>query len=220
MQTKTNLKLQKMANFSILGIGNKLSQKHLAVRLMTEEKIAELIKRAKDGSVSAFEELVLMHEKKLFAFAMSITGGNYSVSDDLYQDALIKAFTRIDQFKPKYKFSAWLWQIAKNCYYDYLKSPKVKKTVSIDDMNYYEPVSNDNVDENFSLGERKQNLHKLIEKLSENDQEVITLIDFIELTYEESAEILGVSVNSVKVRIHRARDRLAKLAMKNEELFL
>jgi len=187
---------------------------------MTEERKKLLIALAKKGDVAAFEELLKLHERKIHSFALSITGGDHAAAADIYQEAVIKAYLNIAKFKEKASFGTWLWKIVKNEFINYIKSPRTSSNVSFEDLPGVEPGMHESSERDFASEERKQNLRKLVSMLHVNYQEIITLIDFQELSYEEAADVLGVKTDAVRVRIHRARERLAELATEHEELFI
>ena len=177
-----------------------------------------LAKKAAKGDVQAFEELIRLEENKIFSFALSIAGGDKSVAEDIYQEALIKDFRSIHNFSFKSSFSTWLWKIIKNAYYDYLKAERKSSGINIDHAGY-EPSFEDKKEMGLIRDDRARLLRKLISCLPVSYCEVITLIEIQELQHDEVAAMLEIDKNLLKVRLHRARNKLKELIEENLEFF-
>lgn len=187
---------------------------------MTESEKQHLLDLARNGDVAAFEKLVSLTEDKIFSFALSITRGDHATASDIYQEAVLKAFLCIRTFQGKASFSSWLWKIMRNEFINYSKGAKTRNSdIHLEDLPGFEISDERNSEEEIVRDEASENLRKLISELHINYQEIITLIDFEGMTYEETADLLNISVDSVKVRVHRAREKLTKLVMDHEELF-
>ncbi len=187
---------------------------------MTSETEKQLIEAARAGDVSAFEKLLELHERKIFSFALSLSGGNRAQAEDLYQEAALKAFLSIQTFRGEASFKTWLWRIVRNEFLNLVKSIDTRRETALEDMTGYEPESTSLPEEEIGTEERYENLRKLLALLPADYAEIITLIDLQELSYEATAELLDISMNLVKVRLFRARERLAALANEHRELFL
>jgi len=186
---------------------------------MSNEQEKLLIEQAKNGSSNAFEKLISMHYRKLFSFALSITGSNHAMAEDILQETLIRAFIYIKKFNGKSLFITWLWRIVRNEFATFLKKSKKLTLVNIDDS-FAEYVSTDNSEQEVMQNQRKNNLMKLISKLPIKYSEVIILVDIQEMSHKQASEVLGIKNNALKVRLFRAKDKLSELAIKHEELFL
>ena len=176
-----------------------------------------LVRRAAAGDVLAFNELLKKTESKLFSFAMSICGGNRDVAEEIYQEALVKAFINIGRFEGKSSFSTWMWTIIKNSYIDNLSENG--KNISLEDLEGFELSSDIDAELELVREDRAKMLRKLISKLPVPYCEVITLIDLQEMDHSEAAELLGIDKNLLKVRLHRARNALEKAILANIEFF-
>ncbi len=182
-----------------------------------QEKI--LVQKAVSGDVSAFEQLIIKDEKKIFSFALSISGGNRAAAEDVYQEALIKAFLNIDKFSFKSSFSTWLWKIIRNAYFDYLKANRKSGDVSIEDLEGFEPSFDEASELELIRNDRAAMLRKLISALPVSYSEVITLVDLQEMGTDEVAALLDIDKNLLKVRLHRARAKLEEMIEKNMSFF-
>lgn len=186
---------------------------------MKKDPQTVLAKKAVKGDVKAFEDLIKLEESKIFSFALSIAGGDRTAAEEIYQEALIKAFRSIHNFSFKSSFSTWLWKIIRNAYFDYLKAEKRTSGINIDDIAGYEPLLEDKKEMGLIRDDRAALLRKLISCLPVSYSEVITLIDIQELDHDEVAVMLDIEKNLLKVRLHRARNKLKELIEENEEFF-
>ncbi len=185
---------------------------------MVKHKIKELMQKAKNGDIQAFEEIITIHLTDLRNFALSMTGGDRVLSDDILQEALIKIFMNLDKFRGEASFTSWLWRIVRNEFLNYKRSKKFKQFDPIDEAKI-ESREAKNIDENMVEKEKHSLLLKLVEMLPEHLCEAITLIDLQELTYDAAAEIVGISLGAMKSRVYTARRKLTELALEHENFF-
>ncbi len=179
----------------------------------------ELIKRAKNNDLSAFEELIKMHEKTVYNIALKVMGNQHDASDAA-QEAFIKMFKNIKKFRGDSKFSTWVYRIAHNVALDMLRKNS-KKTVSIDE-NYEDgenPILNiadpsPSPEQSVIDKEKMQILKNAIDSLPTVSKTAIMLRDINGLSYEEIAKIQNCSLGTVKSRINRARIQLKEIIMK------
>jgi RNA polymerase sigma-70 factor (ECF subfamily) len=180
-----------------------------------------LVAAAKAGDAAAFEELVNRYEGKIFRLTQNITQ-NQSDAEDAMQDAFMKAFQHLKDFEGGSRFYTWLVRIAVNEALMRLRKRRPNQ-VSID-----EPVSShDGADETplamqirdwgpspeqrYAQSEMGEILSKVIEQLEPIYRMVFLLRDVEEISTDETAKIVGISVPAVKSRLLRARLRLREL---------
>ena len=147
----------------------------------------------------------------LRAFAISLCG-NIDQADDLVQDAILRGLSHIDSFQPGTNLQAWLFTILRNQFHTSFR--KRKREVEDRDgimagMLSTPPEQHGHLD----LGD----LQAALAKLSVEHREVLLLIGAEGLSYEETAEIVGTSIGTVKSRMNRARARLAELLYIQDE---
>jgi len=191
---------------------------------MDQEK--ELVKRAQDGDVAAFEALIADYQKRIFSIAYRMIP-NPDDAADLTQEVIVKIFKNLDKFQGSSKFSTWVYRIATNTCLDELKKTRRYTTYSLDKEIETEEGSlmgelPDNSPTPEQAAERKavQTAVRIaIGRLGEEHKKVIVLRDLQGLSYEEIAEIIGCSVGTVKSRISRARENLKKILSQDRELF-
>ena len=171
-----------------------------------------LVAQAKAGDQNAFAELVNRYERKIYRLAKNITR-NDEDAEDVLQDAFLKAYTHLDNFKGDSKFYTWIVRIAVNEALMRLRKRKTDRTVPLD-----EPVElgeetvareiavwEDNPEQQYSQEEWRRILDEAVESLKPDFRTVFVLRDIEELSTEETAETLGISVPAVKSRLLRAR---------------
>jgi RNA polymerase sigma-70 factor, ECF subfamily len=174
-----------------------------------------LVERAKNGDSAAFEQLVKQYDRQIFRVAQHITQ-NREDAEDITQDVFFKAYTKLDQFQGNSKFSTWLVRIAVNESLMRLRKRKTSKTVSMDEDVQTEEGSiprdfaewRPNPEQLYGQGELSEILRKTIQGLPPGFRTVFTLRDIENLSTEETAEALGLSVPAVKSRLLRARLQL------------
>ena len=178
-----------------------------------------LVDRFKNGDQSAFDEMVSRYWDRIYAMVNQLLR-NSQDAEEVTQDAFIRAHRGLVNFRGDSAFSTWLCQIATNLArnrYWYWWRRKRDKSVSFD-----APVSADNSttladlipaevetpDDITVTQEFIDRIAQGMEKLSAKHREILTLRNIKNLSYEEIADILGISVGTVKSRIARARESL------------
>jgi RNA polymerase sigma-70 factor (ECF subfamily) len=173
-----------------------------------------LVAAAKKGDTTAFEELVSRYEKKIFRVTMNITR-NQQDAEDAMQDAFLKAYSHLKDFSGDSRFYTWLVRIAANEALMRLRKRR-PNVVSLD-----EPVESEddlipreiedwgpNPLQRFAQTEMNEILTSAIDTLPPDFRTVFVLRDIEELSTEETAKSLGISVPAVKSRLLRARLKL------------
>jgi RNA polymerase sigma-70 factor (ECF subfamily) len=174
-----------------------------------------LVAAAKKGDMAAFEELVSRYERKIFRLTMNITG-NREDAEDAMQDAFLKSYSHLKTFQGDSRFYTWLVRIAANEALMRLRKRRPNQ-VSLD-----EPVvgNDDNLiprevqdwglgpEQRFAQTEMRQILSSVIEQIEPEYRMVFVLRDIEELSTEDTAATLGLSVPAVKSRLLRARLKL------------
>jgi RNA polymerase sigma-70 factor, ECF subfamily len=212
------------ANFKteIFGAGLLISPRHILStpnphRLpstIAREDEHLLVAAAKSGDVTAFEELVSRYERKIFRLTLNITG-NREDAEDAMQDAFLKSYSHLKTFQGDSRFYTWLVRIAANEALMRLRERRPNQ-FSLD-----EPVAGDEdlmprelrdwgpgPEQRFAQVEMREILSSVIEELEPDYRMVFVLRDIEELSTEDTASALGVSVPAVKSRLLRARLKL------------
>jgi RNA polymerase sigma-70 factor, ECF subfamily len=174
-----------------------------------------LVERARAGDAAAFSELVERYERKIYRLAKHITQ-NDEDAEDVLQESFLKAYSHLDSFQGDSKFYTWLVRIAVNEALMKLRKRKSDKTVSLDepqdtgeDLVAREiAVWEDDPEKKYSRDELADILSKAVDSLKPSFRTVFVLRDIEELSTEDTAETLGISIPAVKSRLLRARLQL------------
>jgi len=185
-----------------------------------------LVHASQRGEVCAFEELVKRYDRKLHRIAQHLLH-NREDAEDVVQEAFLKAFLHLDQFREDSKFSTWLIRITLNQSLMKLRKQRPLREVSIDrDFQSEEEVPVDvadwapNPEELYEATELEEILRKTLQELGDGLRVVFVLRDMEGLSLAQTAEALGLSLTAVKARSFRARlqlrERLSKYFKKTE----
>jgi RNA polymerase sigma-70 factor, ECF subfamily len=174
-----------------------------------------LVAQTREGDARAFTALVRRYEGKIFRLAQHITQ-NREDAEDVLQETFLKAYEHLDQFQGNSKFYTWIVRIAVNQALMKLRKRKSDRTVSMDegidtgeDTLVREIAAwGENPEERYSREELNAILSSAIDSLAAPYREVFVLRDLEELSTEETAEALSLSVPAVKSRLLRARLQL------------
>jgi RNA polymerase sigma-70 factor (ECF subfamily) len=174
-----------------------------------------LVNRARGGDTSAFNSLVVRYERKIYRLAKNITQ-NDEDAEDVLQDTFLKAYEHLPDFQGNSKFYTWLVRIAVNEALMKLRKRKSDRTVPLD-----EPVDtgeetvvreiavwDEDPEKKYSQDELGQILNEAVQSLKPAFRTVFVLRDIEELSTEETAQSLNISIPAVKSRLLRARLQL------------
>jgi RNA polymerase sigma-70 factor (ECF subfamily) len=179
--------------------------------LTDEELISEF---QINNNTEAYEQLVKRYKDPLVNFVYRFVGDK-DVSSDIVQDTMIRFYLNKDSYKSFAKFSTWIYTIATNLAKNELKRRKRKKLFSIDtDEDEQGVIIKDKAALPDVLADseiKNKIIEKALSKVKEVYREVVVLRDIQDLSYEEIAEITGLSIGTVKSRINRGRTQLQKL---------
>ena len=174
-----------------------------------------LVAKAREGDSAAFSELVDRYSRKIYRLAKHITQ-NDEDAEDVLQETFLKAFSHLDSFQGQSKFYTWIVRIAVNEALMKLRKRKSDRSVPLDEpLDTGEDtvvreiaVWDENPEQKYSREELGQILDEAIQGLKPVFRTVFVLRDIEELSTEETAEALGISVPAVKSRLLRARLQL------------
>lgn len=187
-----------------------------------------LIDQAQAGDAEAFSTLVRRYQNKIYRLAQHITQ-NVEDAEDVLQEAFLKAYEHLGGFQRNSKFYTWLVRIAVNEALMKLRKRRSDRTVPLDEpldtgeemVNREIAVWEDNPEQRYSREEMQQILNEAVQDLKPDFRTVFVLRDIEELSTEETAEALGISVPAVKSRLLRARlalrEKLTRKFKRKEE---
>ena len=180
--------------------------------LTDEELIFEF---QQNNTVKAYEILVQRYKNPLINYVYRFLG-DYEACADIVQETMIKVFRNKDSYKSIAKFSTWIYTIAGNLARTEYQRRKRRNVFSIhsygdDDETFDIPDESARPDVITDSGIKEEIIQKALLKVSDSYREMVILRDIQELSYEEIAEVTGITVGTVKSRINRGRIQLQKL---------
>jgi RNA polymerase sigma-70 factor (ECF subfamily) len=184
-----------------------------------EEKVIE---EAKTGSQEAFESLVKQYLPIVYRYIARLTGDRH-LAEELSQETFIRAWKNIGQFETGKPIKPWLMRIARNCAFDSLRKKKTVAFSSLSEPEQYRleniPTKNLSPIELAEKREKKELVKNILDRLSENEREVLVLHYLEELTVPEIAQILNKQEETVRTRLRRARASFRGEKEKSEPVF-
>ena len=177
-----------------------------------------LIQRASRGDVGAFESLVTAYEKSVYGLAYRLVSDREDAMD-VTQEVFLKAYQALPKFRGESRFSTWIYRVCVNASLDHLRKRQKTAVCSLDEPLSFKESSvtreieddSENVEdavETKSLGEAAL---AALGDLDDTHRVIITLSDVQGYSYQEIADILGISMGTVKSRLHRARNMLRRI---------
>ncbi|MGD8536048.1 MAG: RNA polymerase sigma factor [Candidatus Aminicenantes bacterium] len=176
-----------------------------------------LVDRFCGGDHTAFHELVGQYKKKIYYLAYDITG-NHQEAEDISQEVFIKMFRSLKKFRRDSKMSSWLYQITVNASIDTLRKKSSKPKRSIDEFDHlyiqeglttgrahnFDPVSS------AESSQIQNHISQALQKITPKERTVFVMRHYNDLKLNEIAEILNVTIGTVKSLLFRAIKKLRK----------
>ena len=162
------------------------------------------------GSRRAFDMLVYRHQAPLRRFLLHLTGGDSMLSDDLAQDTFVKAWTQLATFKNKASFETWLFRIAYNVFYDYLRSRK--ENLSMEDVER-------EIDAQYCIhaddSSLRSDVQQALSLLTAGERTCITLFYMEGQSIRDIVLITGMPEGTVKSHLSRGRNKMTDYLKQN-----
>ena len=146
------------------------------------------------------------HLPRLRRYARALTGDTHA-ADDLVQDTLERALSRFRLFRPGGRPEAWLLSIMHNLFVSQIRQRGVRPVVTPLDASHAAPAIRGTEGDRLAL----RDLDRALAQLTPEQREVLLLVSLEELSYEETARVLGIPPGTVMSRLSRARDRLREI---------
>ena len=189
----------------------------------SEPKDGDLVERAQQGDMIAYETLVLRYRGKVFALAYSVVG-NPEDANDIAQETFVRAWRALGRFRGQSSFYTWLYRITMNLGIDlkqkHTRHPSVEldEKIGLDDKQDVDFLGgkSDRPSAGIERSELQVAVRAAIEKLSPEHRTVIWLKEFDDLSYKDIAKTVGCSIGTVMSRLFYARKHLAKLLEDSE----
>ena len=163
----------------------------------------DLIASAPQGDRQAFTELVCRHQASIVSLTYRMCG-DLRLAEDAAQEAFVRVWQNLNNYKPQYAFRSWLYRIATNAALDFLR--RERPTTELDTLALADPgiTPERSVEDN----QRAVHVRRAIAQLSEPLRVVLVLREYQELTYQEIADTLDIPVGTVMSRLNSARAQL------------
>ncbi len=175
---------------------------------MNRQHETQTIAQILSGDNEKYRLLVERYHKGLIIYLYNLLHDEEQ-AEDIAQEAFLQAYKKLDQFKPVYAFSTWLYKIAYNLSLRYLQ--QTKRTTQIDEIEQtYIDVSQERVEEIYKREEDKAAVRKAITTLKPNYQQIVALYYWENLSYEEIAFIIEKPIGTVRTWLRRAKADLRK----------
>ena len=183
-----------------------------------------LIRRAAAQDAAAFEQLMLLHQKPVYNICWRMAG-NAEDALDLSQEVFLKAYRNIGNFDERSQFSTWIYRITANTCIDEMRKRKGRQSFSLEEelegeegsMQRQVADAGETPEESMLREEQKSEILQALESLSPEHKVAVILRDIKGLSYEEIAEILELTLGTVKSRISRGRNQLKQEILKLRE---
>ena len=176
------------------------------------------LEQARQGDKIAFGKLIEAYQTPVYNLAYRMLH-NSREAEEAAQEAFIRAYTRLDSYDPKRKFSTWMLSITSNYCIDLLRKRR-GIMLSIDEPLPPHPAlmsdSDKRPERQVMLSEQQEMVQLLLAELSEDYRQAVVLRYWHDLSYEEIAEIMNTTISAIKSRLFRARRQLAEISMERE----
>ncbi|HOL72205.1 MAG TPA: sigma-70 family RNA polymerase sigma factor [Bryobacteraceae bacterium] len=175
----------------------------------------ELIKRARDGDDAAFNQVVQTYRKRILGTIARLIGRPEDV-EDVGQEVFVRLYFSLDQLRTPEMFEPWLYRLTVNAAYDYLRRQRRRSESRMADLSEQQVMLAD-----AAAGTKRENekqrrkricelVDSLLSSVSEQDRILLTMKEIEGLSLKELEKVYGVNENALKVRLFRARQRVAK----------
>ncbi|MDP3352361.1 MAG: sigma-70 family RNA polymerase sigma factor [Flavobacteriaceae bacterium] len=178
---------------------------------MTKIEDQHYITKIIQGDTNAFAVLVDRYKDLVFTLAFKMLK-NRDDAEEVSQDTFIKTFKSLQKFKGESKFSTWIYKITYNTCLDELKKKKKEQNVvSINEFTEHQVKTMENALAAIEDQERKQAIQDCLSLLPSDDSFLLNLFYFEDLSLNDIAQVMGITSNNVKIKLHRSRKRLASI---------
>ena len=170
---------------------------------MNDSSDGELVSKFQDGSESAFNELVLRYQEKIYWVARRFSG-SHDNADDITQEVFCKMYDSLKEFRGDSSLYTWLYRIAVNVSLNHLRKQKVREFLRIDEMFEVESSAEESPEAIVEKNEYLSLIERAVATLPEKQKTVFVMRYYEEMPYEEIAKVLETSVGGLKANYFHA----------------
>jgi RNA polymerase sigma-70 factor, ECF subfamily len=177
----------------------------------------QLMHELAEGSETAFDQLLSRYESPVITFCYAFMR-NRDSAEDLAQETFMRVFRNARRYQPVAKFTTWLYRIAANLCINELKKGRLRQSRSLDESAGPDPEGTKVIERIASdcasplseveRHEAQKLIGKAIDHLPDDQRTTLVMVEYHHMQYQEIAEILGVTVSAIKMRVKRARETL------------
>ena len=183
----------------------------------------DLMRRCREGDMSAFELIVLRYKDAIFNFIYHFVS-DYHRAQDISQETFLRVLRNVDRYKSRNSFKPWLYRIAANLCKNELRDRSRRRMLSLNDPDLdIESLIGDRYTvpdtvpgEAYEKEEMRELVRNALESLPEDQRMAIVLREYQDLSYVEIAVALNCSLGAVKSKIHRARQNIRNMLVEME----
>ncbi|MCL2682479.1 MAG: RNA polymerase sigma factor [Bacteroidales bacterium] len=161
------------------------------------------------GDRKAFSRLVEAYQSPIRRFLFNLTGGDEELSKDLAQDAFVKAWLNIGQFRAAAKFSTWLYRIAYNTFYDYMRAKVSTVSTPLNGRSLSGVEGNGTDYKSASATDFNIDFLQALKILKEDERTAMLLFYMEDQTVEKISKIMNCPKNTIKSHLHRGKEKIA-----------
>ena len=181
----------------------------------TDPTDKELIAEVLEGNPESFEPLVVKYQPRVFAIARRYARREDEV-EDIVQTVFMKAYSKLSSYRGDAPFEHWLMRTATFTCYDFLRKHQRNREwnatdLSTEENEWLENVGEDTTEKEANQSAAKALVDRLLESLKPDDRMIITMLDLEQKSVKEIAKLTDFTESNVKVRAHRARDKMKKI---------
>ncbi|WP_435413662.1 RNA polymerase sigma factor [Psychroserpens mesophilus] len=170
-----------------------------------------LINQIVEGDTHAFALLVDRYKDLVFTLALRMLK-NREEAEEVAQDTFIKTYKSLEKFKGDSKFSTWIYRVAYNTSLDRIKKNKKHfNEVEINEFTAHQVITIDNALDRLETKEQEEVIQRCIALLPSEESFLLTLYYFDDLSLDDISKIVGITANSIKVKLFRSRKKLAAI---------
>lgn len=159
-------------------------------------------------NTKAFDRLVQKYQSSVRCFFLHLTCGDSNLSDDLAQDTFIKAYTSLASFQNLSSFSTWLYRIAYNVFYDYIRNHKEMVDLDTGEVDAIHCTIQENIGQ-------KMDIYQALKTLKETERICIALFYMEDVSIDKIAGIMEIPIGTVKSHLSRGKEKLAVFLKQN-----
>ena len=175
----------------------------------------KLIAEVLEGNPESFEPLVVKYQPRVFAIARRYARREDEV-EDIVQTVFMKAYSKLSSYRGDAPFEHWLMRTATFTCYDFLRKHQRNREwnatdLSTEENEWLENVGEDTTEKEANQSAAKALVNRLLESLKPDDRMIITMLDLEQKSVKEISKLTDFTESNVKVRAHRARDKMKKI---------